>query len=88
MAKLSDKKAGFDEMKIMLASLVAREVALKKCDADILDNLDDNDAIMAEIEDSSLYADKVIAAKTRLELEIQHHKKKCSSGTNSSSSDL
>ena len=88
MAKLSDKKAGFDEMKIMLASLVAREVALKKCDADILDNLDDNDAIMAEIEDSSLYADKVIAAKTRLELEIQHHEKKCSSGTNSSSSDL
>ena len=47
MAK-SDKKAGYDEMKIMLASLVAREVALKKCDADILDNLDDNDAIMVQ----------------------------------------
>ena len=79
----TDKKLKYDEMKVLLASLSAREVALGKCDGDILDALTEEDQIVAEIENASTYADKIIAAKTRLELDIQHHDSKKSSDTKS-----
>ena len=85
IAKMDGKKLEYDEMKTMLASLVAREAALKKSNEDILEELTEEDQIVAEIQTASELVDKIIAAKTKLELDIKHHEEKLKSSSDSSS---
>ena len=62
--------------KILLATLTSKETVLEKCNSDILEYLSDEDLIAAEIEESSSFAEQLIEARTKLELNIQFFEKK------------
>ena len=70
------KKLTLDQNLILLARIEKKADVLEKCDSDVLGVMAETDDIDAEIEESSGYMDRLIEAKTMLELNISHLNKK------------
>ena len=59
-----------EDTQILLATITKKVEILEKCDSDILEKMAEGDDFGTEIEDSSGYMDRLIEAKTKLELTI------------------
>ena len=66
----------YDGTKILFATLSKKQDVLEKCNGDILELLTDEQEIIKEIEEATEFTDKMIEAKTKLELTIQHIERK------------
>ena len=77
----ADTKPKYEDLKALLASLIAKEAVLGKCDDEILDLLTEEKDILEEIENASSWSDKIVKAKTEVICAIEHHEKKNSEST-------
>ena len=62
--------------KILLNSLIKKKKVLEKCDESILELLTEDGDVEKEIEDSSVFADRIIEATTKLELSLDYIQRK------------
>ncbi len=76
IAQCSGKMTQLQDMKTLLASLEKKQTLLEKVDADILTVLTDEGDIAEEIDNSSEFMDRMIAAKTSVELTTDHFTRK------------
>ena len=78
--KLMDKSETdinyLQELKTLLASLKKKQETLENIDAEILQLLTEEDDIEKEIDESSEYTDRIIAANTKIELDIDRFNRK------------
>ena len=65
-----------EDTQILLATVIKKLEVLEKCDTDILEKMAEDDDIGKEIEESLGYADRLIEARTKLELNIEYVKEK------------
>ena len=72
----ADTKPKYEDLKALLASLIAKEAVLGKCDDEMLDLLTEEKDILEEIENASSWLDKILKAKTEVIFAIEHHEKK------------
>ena len=72
----SDTDINLHELKTLLSSLEKKQATLEKIDENILNLLTEDNDIENEIDESSNYTDRILAAKTKVELEIERiHRK-------------
>ena len=77
--KVKDSTKGDEPVKatkILLNSLIKKQKVLEKCDESILELLTEDGDVEKEIEDSSVFADRIIEATTKLELSLDYIQRK------------
>ena len=76
-----DSQIQLQDVKILLSSLIKKQQILERCDENILELLTEEVTINEEIENSSVFADRMIEATTRLEITVDYINRKMAEET-------